>query len=224
MWGPPQMDGCGAATVVVFDLVFAPSVKPHLYDPNKYSRLDAYAQDLICLLDELNVTRAVYLGHSMSAMIGCLAARKRPQFFQHLVLLSGSPRYLNAKAYYGGFNRKELHTIFTNIHQNFPEWVQTFAPMAISVNNSEAIGEFEFSLGRMKPEMALSVAKTVFLSDLRWVLPRVQVPSTIIQSKKDVIVPEFVAFYMKKKLGGHAQLTAYPLLLHVLKKVLCIDK
>lgn len=76
--------------------------------------------------------------------------------------------------------------------------------MAISVN-SEAIGEFEFSLGRMKPEIALSVAETAFLSDLRWVLPQVQVPSTIIQSKKDVTIPEFVAFYMRKKLGGHAR-------------------
>ena len=64
----------------------------------------------------------------------------------------------------------------------------------MSVNNSEATGEFEFSLGRMKPKIVLSVAKTAFLSDLIWVLPQAQVPSTIIQSKKDVIVPEFVAF------------------------------
>ena len=87
----------------------------------------------------------------------------------------------------------------------------------------------------MKPEIALSVAEMVFLSDLRWVLPCVQVPSTIIQSKRDVIVPEFVASYMKKKLGGNVrvrilktqghfpQLTAYPLRLNVLKRVLGIN-
>lgn len=144
-------------------------------------------------------------------------------------------RYLNARKYDGGFNKEELNTIFNTIHKNFSAWVRAFAPVAMGVNNSHAIAEFETSLGRMKPEIAFGVAKTVFLSDLRRVLPQVHVPSTIIQSKKDVIVPEFIAHYLKKKLGGHArvrilkaqghfpQLTAYSLLLHVLKKVLVLD-
>ena len=78
--------------VVVFDLAFSPNVSSDVYDQNKYSTFDGYAQDLVCLLDELNLNKTIYLGHSMSAMIGCLAATKRPELFQHLVLLSGSPR------------------------------------------------------------------------------------------------------------------------------------
>ncbi|KAE9465295.1 hypothetical protein C3L33_02796, partial [Rhododendron williamsianum] len=101
--------------------------------------------------------------------------------------------YLNARKYDGGFNKEELNTIFNTIHKNFSAWVRAFAPVAMGVNNSHAIAEFETSLGRMKPEIAFGVAKTVFLSDLRRVLPQVHVPSTIIQSKKDVIVPEFIA-------------------------------
>ncbi|KAI8558850.1 hypothetical protein RHMOL_Rhmol04G0128600 [Rhododendron molle] len=197
--------------VVVFDLAFSPNVNPKFYDPNKYSSsvgFDSYAHDLICILDQLNATNTVYVGHSM---------------------------YLNASKYDGGFNKEELNTIFNTIQKNFSAWVRAFTPVAIGVNNSHAIAEFETSLGRMKPEIALSVAKNVFLGDLRRVLPQVHVPSTIIQSKKDVIVPEFIAYYLKKKLGGHArvrilkaqghfpQLTAYPLLLHVLKKVLVLD-
>uniref|UniRef100_A0A5B7A6D0 AB hydrolase-1 domain-containing protein n=1 Tax=Davidia involucrata TaxID=16924 RepID=A0A5B7A6D0_DAVIN len=221
--------------VVVFDLVFSANVNPKLYDPKKYSNFDFYAQDLICILDQLNVKNSIYVGHSMSAMIGCIAATKRPQLFQHLILLSGSPRYLNAKGYYGGFERSSIETIFKDINQNFSGWVQSFAQSAVGNNDRMAITEFESSLVRMKPEIALSVAKTVFLSDLRRVLPQVQVPSTIIQSEKDIVVPESVAFYMKRKLGGHArvkilktqghfpQLTAYPLLLHVLKRLLCIN-
>lgn len=75
--------------VVVFDLIF---VNPNLYDPKKYSNLNSYALDLVCLLDQLNVKRTIYMGHSMSAMIGCIAATKRPNLFRHLILLGGSPR------------------------------------------------------------------------------------------------------------------------------------
>lgn len=145
-------------------------------------------------------------------------------------------RYLNSKGYCGGFERWKLDEIFKEMDQNFSSWVQSFVPSAIGANSTTAILEFEYSMGRMKPKIALSVAKTVFLSDLRTLLPQVTQPSTIIQSEKDPIVPESVSFYMKSKLSGHAkvkilkseghfpQLTAYPLLLKVLKSVLHINK
>lgn len=141
-------------------------------------------------------------------------------------------RYLNAKGYIGGFNKSDLDTIFTNMSKNFTLSVQNFAPVAAGLHNYNAINQFEYSLGRMKPETALSAAKTVFLSDLRNILPQVPVPCTIIQSKEDRIVPVSVAFYMKKKLKvesrvrilktvGHLpQLTDYTLLLKVLMEFL----
>lgn len=81
--------------VLVFDLVISPNVNPSLYDPVKYSDFSAYAHDLTCILDELHVKKSVFVGHSMSAMIGGIAATKRPDLFQHLVLISGSPRSLS---------------------------------------------------------------------------------------------------------------------------------
>lgn len=133
----------------------------------------------------------------------------------------------------------ELNEIFKRMDQNFPRFVENFVPTAIGVNNTSAIQEYGYSLLRMKPKIALSVAKTVFLSDLRPALQRVTQPSTIIQSEKDPVVPKSVAFYMKTKLGGGAgghakvkilrtqghlpQLTVYPLLLKVLKRVLHIN-
>jgi len=144
-------------------------------------------------------------------------------------------RYLNEEGYEGGFSRSELNTIFESMQQNFSGWAQGFAPYAISANDPSAVAEFEDSLVRMKPEVALSVAKTVFLSDLRWVLPRVRVPHcTIIQTRKDPVVPVNVSFYMNRKLGtackvkilevpGHfPHLTASPLLLQVLKDSLSL--
>ncbi|PRQ44382.1 putative alpha/Beta hydrolase [Rosa chinensis] len=221
--------------VVVFDLVYSPNVDPKLYDPKRYtSDFNGYADNVLCLLDELNVKRTIYLGHSMSAMVGCVAATKRPHLFQHLILLSGSPRYLNTTGYTGGFTRPELDAIFNQIDKNFSSWIPNFAPLAIGANNTTAIVELERSFRRMKPKIALSAAENVLLSDLRKVLPKVMVPTSIIQSKKDMVVPESVAFYMKRMLGAPAevtildtqghfpQLTVYPLLLKVLKGILHI--
>lgn len=143
-------------------------------------------------------------------------------------------RYLNTTRYNGGFTRAELDAFFNQLDQNFSNWVLSFAPIAIGVKDTSAIAEFENSLGRMAPKIAVSVARTVFLSDLRRILPQVVVPSSIIQSRKDFVVPKTVAFYMKKRLGGPArvkilnteghfpQLTVYPLLLKVLKRFLHI--
>ncbi|KAL0405048.1 UNVERIFIED_CONTAM: putative esterase KAI2 [Sesamum radiatum] len=197
--------------VLVYDLVISPNVNPKLYDPLRYSNFSGYAQDLTCILDELNVRNSVFVGHSMSAMIGCIAATQRPDLFQHLVLLAGSPRYLNDTGYDGGFSRVELDSLFESIQS-----------------------DFSGSLGRLKPETALSAARSVFLTDNRNVLPHVHVPSTIIQSEKDIIVPESVAFYMKRRVGAPAkviilktqghfpQLTVPNLLLRVLKQTLGI--
>ncbi|KAI4300633.1 hypothetical protein L6164_033987 [Bauhinia variegata] len=221
--------------VLVFDLAFSPNVSSQVYDPSKYATFDAYAQDFVCLLDQLNLKKTVYVGHSMSAMIGCLAATKRPELFEHLILLSGSPRYLNAKGYEGGFTRSELNTIFKAMSQNFSSWAHSFSRIAVGVHNSAAIAGFEYSLRRRKPKIALSVARTVFLSDMRWVLPRITVPCTIIQSRKDYIVPKSVAFYIKRHLGFHStvkilktqghfpQLAAYHLLVKVLKGSLFVE-
>ncbi|KAI5560614.1 hypothetical protein POPTR_016G062700v4 [Populus trichocarpa] len=221
--------------VVVFDLVFSANVSPGLYNPKKYSSFKGYASDMVNLLDELRVNETIFVGHSMSAMIGCIASIKRPELFRHLVLLGGSPRYLDEKGYNGGFTRSEINAIFKHMHQNYTSWVQAFAPTAIGMNNTRATTEFKNSLRRMKPRIALSVAKTVFLSDWRSILPEVLVPCTIIQSKRDPIVPNSVAYYMKRNLNGHArvkildtgghfpQLTAYNLLLKVLKRFLVND-
>ncbi|KAL3534004.1 hypothetical protein ACH5RR_007525 [Cinchona calisaya] len=221
--------------VVVYDLAFSPNVSPKLYDPNRYNNnFNAYAQDLTCILDQLHVRKTIFIGHSMSAMVGCIAATKRPDLFQHLFLMNGSPRYLNTPMYSGGFSREDINTILTNIRQNFTGWARTLAPLAIGVNNSAAIAEFESSLIRMNPKIALDVIKTILLRDNRRVLKYVRVRSSIIQTEKDIFDPLPVAYYMKKRLGyaahakliilrtsGHfPQLTAYCQVLRAIKRVL----
>ncbi|KAL3632385.1 hypothetical protein CASFOL_025369 [Castilleja foliolosa] len=217
--------------VLVYDLAFSPNVDPKLYDPVRYSNFSAYAHDLTSILDELDIKESIFVGHSMSAMIGCIAATQRPDLFSHLVLLNGSPRYLNDRGYNGGSTRAQLDSIFNSIKTNYTGWVQSFVPSAIGVNNTAAIQEFKSSLLRWRPQVALHVARTVFLKDNRRVLPYVHVPSTIIQSKEDIFVPKSVPYYIKRKLGGPARvrilktkghfphLTAPSRLLRVLKEI-----
>lgn len=85
--------------VIVYDLAFSPNVDPKLYNSKTYSNFDAYASDFLCLMDEMEVSKAVFVGHSMSAMIGCVAATRRPELFRHLILLNGSPRSLSLPLY-----------------------------------------------------------------------------------------------------------------------------
>ncbi|GFP84149.1 probable strigolactone esterase d14 [Phtheirospermum japonicum] len=217
--------------VLVYDLAFSPNVNPKLYDPVRYSNYGAYAQDLTSVLDELKVKDSIFVGHSMSAMIGGIAATRRPDLFRHLVWLNGSPRYLNDTGYNGGSTRVQLDSIFNSIKTNYAGWVQSFVPAAIGVNNTAAIEEFKSSLLRWSPQVALQTARAVFLKDYRRVLPYVHVPSTIIQSKEDIIVPKSVAYYIKRKLGAPARvrvlktkghfphLTVPSRLLRVLKKI-----
>ena len=83
--------------VVVFDWTFSGAVKdPNLFDPLKYSSYDAFANDLIALMDELDLKSSVFVGHSMSGMIGCIASIKRPELFNRLMLVGASPRYFSS--------------------------------------------------------------------------------------------------------------------------------
>ncbi|XP_074282483.1 strigolactone esterase D14-like [Silene latifolia] len=192
--------------IIVFDLAFSPNVSPPMYEPEKYSKYSGYATDLVNVLDELKVDQVIYMGHSMGAMIGCIAAVRRPRLFRHLILLTPNPRYLNDGGYYGGFSKHEVEMIFKHISQNYTDWVQTFARKAIGVNDRIAISAYENSLMKMNPNITLSVAKAAFLSDWRPLLPKVHVPTTIIHVKKDFAVPDKVAYFTKKRLGGHPKL------------------
>lgn len=78
--------------VVLYDLVCAGSVNPDHFDFRRYTSLDPYVDDLLSILDSLSIEKCFFVGHSVSAMIGILAAIRRPHLFRKLVLLGASPR------------------------------------------------------------------------------------------------------------------------------------
>lgn len=204
-----------------------------LFDPIKYGSLDAFADDLVGLLDEMKIKSCVYVGHSMSGMIGCIASIKRPHLFNKLILIGASPRYINSEDYEGGFEASDIEQLLSTIECNFQPWATAFAPLAVGGKDPLLVERFERSLKRMRPEVALAVAKIIFRGDYRHVLEKVDTPCTIISTTNDIVVPSSVPYYMQKKMinakskveiidvdGHFPHLTSHDEVLNVINKVL----
>ncbi|OMO64458.1 putative sigma factor sigb regulation protein rsbq [Corchorus capsularis] len=188
--------------IILYDLVCAGSVNPDYFDFRRYTTLDAYVDDLLNILDALGVDRCAYVGHSVSAMIGILASIRRPELFTKLILIGASPRFLNDKDYYGGFEQGEIEKVFSAMEANYEAWVNGFAPLAVGADVPTAVREFSRTLFNMRPDISLFVSRTVFNSDLRGVLGLVKVPCCVVQTSKDLSVPASVAEYLRTHLGG----------------------
>lgn len=187
---------------LVFDLPGAGPLLPADFDPDDYSSVADYADDLLALLDELGIGRCTYVGHSVSGMIGTLASIEEPARFEQLVLLNGSPRYLNAEGYVGGFDQADLDSLFTAMSTNYQAWVAGFAPAAVGVDVPDAIVDFSAGLLAMRPDITAKIARMIFTSDLRHVLPMVSVPTLLIHAREDMAVPASVGEFLHEQIAG----------------------
>eukprot|EP00246_Nothoceros_aenigmaticus_P000334 TRINITY_DN1049_c0_g1_i1.p1 TRINITY_DN1049_c0_g1~~TRINITY_DN1049_c0_g1_i1.p1 ORF type:complete len:283 (+),score=38.36 TRINITY_DN1049_c0_g1_i1:42-851(+) len=197
--------------LVVFDNMGAGTTNPEYFSFPRYSTLHGYSDDLLTILDELEVQSCIFVGHSVSGMVGCLASLERPDLFTKIVMISASPRYLNDVNYFGGFEQEDLNQLFVAMQSNFKAWVSGFAPLAVGADmESMAVQEFSRSLFNIRPDIALSVAKTIFQSDMRAILPRVSVPCHILQSSRDLAVPVVVSDYLHHWLGAKTIVEVLP--------------
>ncbi|OMP01827.1 sigma factor sigB regulation protein rsbQ [Corchorus olitorius] len=191
--------------VVLYDNMGAGTTNPEYFDFNRYATLEGYAYDLLAILEELRIESCVFVGHSVSAMIGAVASISRPDLFSKIIMISGSPRYLNDVDYYGGFEQEDLDQLFEAMGSNYKAWCSGFAPLAVGGDmESVAVQEFSRTLFNMRPDIALSVAQTIFQSDMRQILNLVTVPCHILQSMKDLAVPVVVSEYLHQNLGGES--------------------
>lgn len=186
--------------LLLWDLPGAGPLVPDDFDLRRYASIASWSDDLLALLDEVGVERCRYLGHSVSGMIGALAAVEDPQRFEQLLLLNASPRYLDAPGYIGGFKAADLQALYQAIATHYADWVAGFAPAAIAEDAPAAVREFADGFLSMSPDVTLAVARTIFESDLRHALPSIRVPCVLVHSRDDIAVPEAVARYMHQHL------------------------
>ncbi|KAL0907137.1 hypothetical protein M5K25_025681 [Dendrobium thyrsiflorum] len=197
--------------VVLFDNMGAGPTNPDYFDFERYSTIEGYVLDLLAIMEELRIKSCIFVGHSVSSIIGAVASISRPDLFEKIVMLSGSPRYLNDADYYGGFEQEDLDQLFDAIRANYKAWVSGFAPLAVGGDmDSIAVQEFSRTLFNVRPDIALSVAQTIFQSDLRNILGLVTIPCHILQSTKDLAVPVVVSEYLHRNLAGESIVEVMP--------------
>jgi sigma-B regulation protein RsbQ len=189
--------------VVLFDHVGAGRSDATAFSRDRYASLQGYADDVLEICDELGLTDVVFVGHSVSAMIGVLAAAAQPDRFARLVLVGPSPRYLDDEGYVGGFTRDDIDELLDSLDSNYLGWSRAMAPVIMGNADRPALaGELESSFCRTDPEIAAHFARTTFLSDNRDDLDRVSTPSLVLQCAQDAIAPESVGRYVHDRLPG----------------------
>lgn len=188
---------------VLFDLVGAGGSDLSAYDATRYATLEGYADDVVALASELQIEKGVFVGHSVSAMIGVLAARKAPGLFDRLVLVSPSPRYIDDGDYVGGFIEHQILELLEFLDSNHLGWSQTMAPMIMgNPDRPELSEELTASFCRTDPEIAKQFARTTFLSDNRADLDGIAARVLILQCQEDVIAPVCVGEYLRDAIPG----------------------
>jgi sigma-B regulation protein RsbQ len=191
--------------VIVFDHVGAGASDLAAYERGKYDSLHGYADDVVDVMAELDLNDAVFVGHSVSAMIGVLASITVPDRFGALVLVGPSPRYVDDDAYTGGFSRADIDGLLDALDSNYLGWSTAMAPVIAGNPDRPAIGaELTESFCRTDPAIAAHFARVTFLSDNRRDLPDVTVPTVVLQCSEDVIAPLPVGRYVQEHIPGSA--------------------
>jgi sigma-B regulation protein RsbQ len=191
-------------SVVTFDYVGAGGSDLSAYDKDRYSTLSGYACDLVEVIDALGLTDTILVGHSVSSMIGMLAAIERPELFSKLIFLGPSPRYLNDGDYFGGFERADLDELFVMMDENYLGWSRALAPSIMGHPERPELGErLTNNFCATDPEIAKQFARVTFLSDNRADLDKLTVPSLTLQCSSDIIAPVQVGEYMHAKLKNN---------------------
>lgn len=197
VWSAVSQKFEGDYQVVLFDYVGSGNTDINFYDSNRYSTLEGYAQDILEICATLQLTDAIFVGHSVSCMIGMLASFRHPEYFSHLIMVGPSPCYLNEPPQYtGGFQESELFGLIELMEKNYIGWANIFA--ATVTNNPsrpQVKQELETRFCSTDPITALNFAKATFFADNRKDLENVIHPTLIVQCSDDIIAPETVTQY-----------------------------
>jgi sigma-B regulation protein RsbQ len=182
---------------VLFDHVGAGNSDLSAYSFQKYDKLEGYAEDIVEIANELNIREGIFVGHSVSGIMGIMAAAMAPDIFKTLILVSPSPSYINQDDYTGGFSKAEIDELLESMNNNHLGWSMAMAPVIMgNPDRKELQDELANSFCKTDPDIAKHFARTTFLTDKRDILPQTNVPILILQCSNDLIAPVEVGQYM----------------------------
>ncbi|MGZ8559835.1 MAG: alpha/beta fold hydrolase [Chitinophagaceae bacterium] len=187
--------------IVLFDNIGSGKSDPAYYDKEKYSSLQGYANDILAIADDLKLKDIIFVGHAVSAMTGLLAAIYSPGIFSKMIMIGPSACYINDKNYFGGFERKEIHELLDAMGKNFYNWAGSFAPKAMQNPDFPQLAkELEERMCHSDPAITIDFARAAFFADHRNDLPKLKMPSLIMQCSEDILAPVEVGEYMNKNM------------------------
>jgi sigma-B regulation protein RsbQ len=190
--------------IILLDLVGTGMSDLSAFDAIKYKTLHGYAEDIVEICDFLNLSDVILVGHSVSAMICTLAHLKRPNLFSGLIMVGPSPRYINDKDYIGGFEREDIEELIEMMDNNYLGWSAATAPAIMGNPENPALGEeLTNSFCQTDPNIAKHFATATFFSDNRSDIPKISIPTLILQCSEDIIAPETVGLYLKEHIKNN---------------------
>ena len=186
--------------IVLFDYVGSGKSDLSAYDERRYGSLNGYAQDVLDICEALDLRDVIFVGHSVSSVIGVLAANRAPERFERLIFLGPSASYINDPPdYIGGFDRPDIEGLLEMMDKNYLGWASFLAPAVMkNPEQSELTAELEQSFCATDPKIARRFAEITFLSDNRADFPKLQVPALILQCTDDMIAPIAVGEWLAR--------------------------
>ena len=187
--------------IVLFDYVGSGKSDVTAWDRDRYTSLTGYASDVIDIVESLDLHDVIFVGHSVSSMIGVLAANRAPDRFAHVIMVGPSPRYINDadEGYTGGFERQDIEGLLDMMDKNYVGWANFLAPAIMKNPDRPELGvELTDSFCSTDPIIARRFAEATFFADNRADLSQLGVPSLILQCSDDMIAPTAVGEYVHR--------------------------
>lgn len=189
--------------IVLFDYVGCGHSDLAAYNAKRYSSLYGYADDVLELCAALHIKDAIFVGHSVSAMIGLLASQQQPQYFSKLIMVGPSPSYINDEGYVGGFTKQDITDLLDTMEKNYIGWANFLAPAIMANSDQPELGEeLAQSFCSTDPVIARKFAEVTFFSDNRRDIKKIKVPALILQCTEDIIAPMEIGYYLKENMPG----------------------
>jgi sigma-B regulation protein RsbQ len=203
MWIPVARQFEDRFRVVLFDHVGAGRSDLSAYESGKYSTLDGYAQDIVEIGRALSLKNAIFIGHSVSAMIGALASIAEPGMFSELVMVGPSPRYVDDGDYRGGFSHEQVEELLQFLAENQLGWSAAMAPAIMGNPDRPELSErLENSFCATDPDIAAEFARVTFFSDNREDLAKICARTLVLQCREDIIAGQAVGEYVHANIAG----------------------
>ena len=197
MWRMVEPTFAKRYRTVLFDMVGCGKSNVGAYDIDKYSTLAGYAEDIVEIIQEFKQGPVVFIGHSVGAMAGVMAANLSPGLISAHAMVGPSPSYITDEDYPGGFTRDDIDALLSTLESNYLGWSSAMAPRIMGNSETPELGaELTNSFCQTDPNIAKRFARVTFLTDSREDVRQLREPVLVIQSSDDFIAPRAVGEYL----------------------------